>query len=1022
MVRTAEEAVMEYREALDDLKDNNKMQINLMTILAEDYSSFSREIVHVIAHQVEKVLPTQKLAVMYVLDSILKNVTSAGNYKEHMEKLILKLFVHVFETGDEKTRLSLHKLRQTWTGIFQRSTLYKIDLAVNEIDPAWPIMTPQPATATPLSTSSSTSASPSTTSSSTSSASVAVTSSSTLTQSQQQQQQQQLTRSVHLNPHFFNKHATTTTVTQPSSVTEKRQLSTTVVEGKPMADPRLARLTENGRTHNNLSNGNGNAINTTANESKSRVLNNKSASFSSLVRVKDEPRDCAEDVDERRGLTESSSEISMKGYQRRFIEKKKMTVIHHMDEETVILRKTTESFASSGTRIVDYYSGVVCRDEERRDKGGRSPSDAGASSKKRRPPLKQENDEDAVDEKRRRAAFTRSPPDEKRRDHYQPSTSTAKQPPLKPTNDLGSHAFMSSTLQQSMQHSPSHSNDTNNTPPIINSINQAPSSSPPLTAPSTATSSSSSIDYPNVSSTSNVTTSSIITSSSAQATIPPSFNATSAPPAIAMPIIPMVPFPGMNPMLASRFMPPMVVPPQIAAAAAGALIPPVVAPATQHVIRTEGTKLEGIPANNRIFVDGRAYEVFYVNDIPVIERNGLPHRIYFTGAPRNVIIDGVAHLMNFGEEKRVVIDGEEHILKFGAPSRELYMGNYPFKGAFGGPPIFATINGVRHEIRLSGPPPEVKIEPDPCYELLRHMPRQGLNPASVTRPPNAAGVQSTGASKEPTMDVKGLLAKLQESGILSALNAKKDDKAASNSTKNTSQRDYNKSPTPPIPSEHRGEVTERLPKPPTDLKKFSMRALKIRYDSVVESLHQTKHLCPSCGLRFNELKGEAYERHLDWHFRENLRANEGSQCRSWYLSSEDWLTFSEQDSLTASTSTARMPGDSAQVDDASDVGKVVANVSCDAVQMKECGVCGEQFEEYWDEDDDAWKLKECMLGADGRPFHPSCILDASTAPTDTSKSDRMETNEEDVDHASDQALLQAANRILKNDLLLLNRS
>lgn len=27
------------------------------------------------------------------------------------------------------------------------------------------------------------------------------------------------------------------------------------------------------------------------------------------------------------------------------------------------------------------------------------------------------------------------------------------------------------------------------------------------------------------------------------------------------------------------------------------------------------------------------------------------------------------------------------------------MGTYPFKGAFGGPPIFATINGVRHEIR-----------------------------------------------------------------------------------------------------------------------------------------------------------------------------------------------------------------------------------------------------------------------------------------------------------------------------------
>lgn len=51
--------------------------------------------------------------------------------------------------GDERTRLALHKLRQTWTGIFQRSTLYKIDLAVNAIDPAWPIVTPQPVN-TPL--------------------------------------------------------------------------------------------------------------------------------------------------------------------------------------------------------------------------------------------------------------------------------------------------------------------------------------------------------------------------------------------------------------------------------------------------------------------------------------------------------------------------------------------------------------------------------------------------------------------------------------------------------------------------------------------------------------------------------------------------------------------------------------------------------------------------------------------------------------------------------------------------------
>lgn len=34
--------------------------------------------------------------------------------------------------------------------------------------------------------------------------------------------------------------------------------------------------------------------------------------------------------------------------------------------------------------------------------------------------------------------------------------------------------------------------------------------------------------------------------------------------------------------------------------------------------------------------------------------------------------------------------------------------------------------------------------------------------------------------------------------------------------------------------------------------------------------------------------------------------------------------------------------------------------------FQECGVCKEKFEEYWDEDDDSWKLRDCMLGEDGR--------------------------------------------------------
>lgn len=83
--------------------------------------------------------------------------------------------------------MALHKLRQTWTGIFQRSMLYKIDLAVNAIDPAWPIVTPQP-----VNTSVSGNKPPP----------VVVTS-----------HQPRAAAKVHVNPHFLQKNSVTATST-----------------------------------------------------------------------------------------------------------------------------------------------------------------------------------------------------------------------------------------------------------------------------------------------------------------------------------------------------------------------------------------------------------------------------------------------------------------------------------------------------------------------------------------------------------------------------------------------------------------------------------------------------------------------------------------------------------------------------------------------------------------------------------------------------------------------------------------
>jgi hypothetical protein len=152
-----------------------------------------------------------------------------------------------------------------------------------------------------------------------------------------------------------------------------------------------------------------------------------------------------------------------------------------------------------------------------------------------------------------------------------------------------------------------------------------------------------------------------------------------------------------------------------------------------------------LPANNRIYLDGKPYEVKYIGETPVVERDGLPHRVYFYGQPRQVssaraahtpspvqvFFDNQAHTLPFNDTLTIMVDGTQLQLRFGAPGRELYIGRYPFRGAFGGPPIFATINGVRHEVRIGGPPPEVKIEPEPAHELTRWLHNPHLMPAGT---------------------------------------------------------------------------------------------------------------------------------------------------------------------------------------------------------------------------------------------------------------------------------------------------
>jgi len=136
------EDIQNYAETLEELKFNSKPHISTLTELARDYGKNrqGREVIEIIKKRiVNKETPiTQKMPTLYLLDSILKN--HPDNYKQHIEEILASVFEVTFSSGDEKIRMAMYKLRQTWTPWFQYKTLYDLDMRTKKLDKAWPVI------------------------------------------------------------------------------------------------------------------------------------------------------------------------------------------------------------------------------------------------------------------------------------------------------------------------------------------------------------------------------------------------------------------------------------------------------------------------------------------------------------------------------------------------------------------------------------------------------------------------------------------------------------------------------------------------------------------------------------------------------------------------------------------------------------------------------------------------------------------------------------------------------------------
>lgn len=133
----AKEVAQDYLSSLADLTINSKPLITMLTILAEENIEFAAEIVDTIEQHIMTVGSEFKLPILYLIDSIVKNV--GQQYKTLFNVKIATIFCDVFSKVNEKIREKMYALRQTWNDVFPQKKLYTLDVKVNYIDPGWPI-------------------------------------------------------------------------------------------------------------------------------------------------------------------------------------------------------------------------------------------------------------------------------------------------------------------------------------------------------------------------------------------------------------------------------------------------------------------------------------------------------------------------------------------------------------------------------------------------------------------------------------------------------------------------------------------------------------------------------------------------------------------------------------------------------------------------------------------------------------------------------------------------------------------
>ncbi|KAM4681696.1 pre-mRNA cleavage complex 2 protein Pcf11 isoform 3-T3 [Amazona ochrocephala] len=240
------------------------------------------------------------------------------------------------------------------------------------------------------------------------------------------------------------------------------------------------------------------------------------------------------------------------------------------------------------------------------------------------------------------------------------------------------------------------------------------------------------------------------------------------------------------------------------------------------------------------------------------------------------------------------------------------------------------------------------------------------NPGGFVQNPAGAVPHSYPDNHLGQVDVNELFAKLLKTGILKL--SKTDSTSAQ----------VNEGSAQPAAEEEDDDQNEDQNVP--DLTNFTVEELRQRYDSVINRLY-TGIQCYSCGMRFTTSQTDVYADHLDWHYRQNRTEKDVSRKithRRWYYSLTDWIEFEEIADLEERAKSQFFEKAHEEVvlktQEAAKEKEFQSVPAGPAGAVESCEICQEQFEQYWDEEEEEWHLKNAIR-VDEKIYHPSCYED-----------------------------------------------